>query len=317
MIYGFTKTKDLKTLYQKAVAERDLAHFDLNGEDVTFQNDPMLFRNQESLVNDGVLKVEGLLGHRTQTIRSLESQVWRNINQRSNLSRIRNHSLESPEGIKRGEFSYFNDDELRSSNFDLLDSVSLISLRHPFMNLNKLKDVVFDESILRFAVKYFNAIPIISYAKITISFANKLKDSDTQWYHFDFGSYKILKCVVYLNEVDILGGPFSYVKTSHQKKFRGWNLKSRFSEEELLLHYPKDAFVKCISSPGDVIFAETTGLHRGSKPISRHRAVLIFNFTIHPEVGFNWEKLKIPAHAYESLNSFQKLFFSKEIFEVL
>ena len=44
---------------------------------------------------------------------------------------------------------------------------------------------------------------------------------DTQLFHIDTGSFRILKAFIYLNDVNAGGGPFEYVKCSHHTKFEG------------------------------------------------------------------------------------------------
>jgi hypothetical protein len=57
---------------------------------------------------------------------------------------------------------------------------------------------------------------------------------------------------------------------------------------------------------GDVIIADTTGFHRGTKVRSRDRSMLTINYLLHPE---DWGKarFKIAARDYERLSPKQKV----------
>ena len=91
-------------------------------------------------------------------------------------------------------------------------------------------------------------------------------------------------------------------------------MKSRFTDPEVIKEYGEGNIYCCEGNVGDVIFAETTGLHKGLKPRESDRSVLIFNFTMHPEVGFPWTKMKILNEVVTSLTPYQKLFLTDEIF---
>ena len=103
----------------------------------------------------------------------------------------------------------------------------------------------------------------------------------------------MIKVGVYLNDVDILGGPFECVdpeanikicKQAKQKYqvFRDKELKS-FLGEDL------EAWrTSCIGSRGTVIFVDTAHYyHRGRPPISKNRSAIFFGyFSLRPKHPF-------------------------------
>jgi len=91
-------------------------------------------------------------------------------------------------------------------------------------------------------------------------------------------------------------------------------LKSRFTDLDVIRNYGEGNMCFCEGKVGDVIFAETTGLHKGLKPRNKDRSILIFNFTMHPEVGFPWSKIKIPRKVVSSLTTYQRLFLTDYVF---
>ena len=87
------------------------------------------------------------------------------------------------------------------------------------------------------------------------------------------------------------GGPFTYVKGSHKNRFKGWRETYRYTDEQIESYYGKDNVIKVTASVGDLIFANTTGIHKAGIIESGHRTMITMNFCIHPE---DWS----PEHKY-------------------
>jgi hypothetical protein len=69
---------------------------------------------------------------------------------------------------------------------------------------------------------------------------------------------------------------------------------------------------KLSAKKGDVIIANTNGFHRGIKPISYDRNIIIINYCIHEEYSFNYKKdlkIKIPKKITDSLDNDLKNIF--------
>ncbi len=232
------------------------------------------------------------------------------------ISRVRNRNSESKDDIQQGVFKYFSREDFVNPDFKIEEKANLVSIAEPFKNIPSLYKLVFNEKMIAYAASYFNAIPMVSFTKITMSYCNSLPDSDTQWWHVDFGAKNILKAVVYLNDVNSGGGPFSFIKGSHKKRFRGWHLRSRYDTEKLQTIYERTGFYSAIADAGDCVLADTSGFHKGEKPTKKSRLCLIFNFTMHPEVGFPWSKIKFPRNIYKKLSRHQRMVFSNDVFDV-
>ncbi len=237
------------------------------------------------------------------------------VNRKMGLSRVRNTQRENPDNVRNGTFSYISSEQLEDPQLKIKSCAAIVSIANPFLVFPDLVDIVLHKKFLDSAVNYFKPYPILSYVKITKSFANDLSTYDTQYWYFDFGAKNIFKVLEYLNDVNIKGGPFSYVLKSHSKRFRGWNLKSRFADQEVIKQFGEGNMYYCEGAVGDVIFAETTGLHKALKPQDYDRSVIIFNFTMHPEIGFPWNKMKIPSKVVSKLTPYQKLFLTEAVFD--
>lgn len=308
MIYGYTLKDTLANKHREAQLLRK-------------KNDlimPLLYKYQDDLAisnirNDGITSIESF--YDSNTIDAVRKAALFSIEKRK-ISRVRNRSIESKMDVQNGNFKFFSTEELSYPGFAIEEKANVVSVASPFENIPLLYHLVFNEKIIAYATNYFDAIPMVSFAKVTMSFCNTLPDSDTQYWHVDFGAKNIFKVIVYLNDVDTFGGPFSYIKGSHNKRFRGWHQQSRFETEELQKKYKDHCFFSAVANAGDCVLAETSGFHKGEKPSKKSRLCLIFNFTLHPEIGFAWNKINFPRQVYEKLSPIQKLVFSHDIFNV-
>ena len=69
---------------------------------------------------------------------------------------------------------------------------------------------------MKLLFSFYECIPELTYIKIRKAFANKLPANDTQFFHRDSGSFRLLKAVIYLNDVNE-DWPLYYVKGSNRK----------------------------------------------------------------------------------------------------
>jgi hypothetical protein len=296
-IYGFTAAdQDLETFYREK-ASRTLKYLELSRHVFAAEHDYL--EEATTLRRRGLLKMRGFFPR--GEILGVGAKVEDFVAGRQCLGRIRNHAAESPEGIQRGEFSYYTVEEMRAPGFSLRAKVSSVGIVEPLIQLPELAGLVFDPRLLGIVSSYFGTIPVLSFVKVRTTFANDLPTADTQWFHADFGSYRILKAFIYLNDVDLEGGPFCYIEGSHAKKFGGWTEKSRFADDELREHYGPDCVTACTARAGDIYLAETTGFHRGLKPTRTDRNIVIVTYCVHPEYGFSYEPNRMARSTFDNL----------------
>jgi len=307
MIYGQTDKYELLKLHYKCLDSRPSIKT-INTQLV----DGSAF---DALVANGLVKLENRLDE--QTLEQIFTKCKQFVEKKQQFNRIRKHSAETLDDIQSGVFKYFSQQELDSPDFILENHVKLLAIKDPLLAFPDLIDIALAEPILSFVSKYHGAVPLLTYLKITISFPNSANPIDTQNFHKDYGAHKILKVVVPLNEfTDTHSGPFTYVLGSHTQSYPGVDTKSRFSDQEILTFFQPDAIYECTGTRGDVFLVESTGLHKG-KPPRNCRIVLIFNFCLHPEVGFPWNKLKISRMSLQKLSHLQRSAISKEVFDII
>ncbi len=191
----------------------------------------------------------------------------------------------------------------RSTGLPLRDRASSIGIADPLVNVSGLVRLTFDERILALASAYFLTVPMLSYAKVRKSFVNGLPASPTQHFHVDIGTCSIFKVLLYLNDVEPGGGPFGYVLGSHRRKFPGWETK-RYSHDEMARIYGEQSVVRFHARAGDAIVVESAGFHGGEKPMTRDRKILILNYTVHPEYGFEYPPVRMRRSDFDGLSAY-------------
>jgi hypothetical protein len=118
---------------------------------------------------------------------------------------------------------------------------------------------------------------------------NQEHPKESQLFHQDHNGILFLKIFIYLIDVDYKNGPYSYVKSTHNKKFmKSLKLKKnyindnvRYNNEEVL-KVVKNNIVTFNEKKGKIIFSDTTGLHRGTVPDKDYFRLLL-SMTFEPK----------------------------------
>jgi hypothetical protein len=183
---------------------------------------------------------------------------------------------------------------------------NFLAVHDPFLNCPAAVDLAFDDVVLDVATDYLGCLPAIGGGNLRKSFVNALPDFDTLHFHSDPNSPRFLKFFFYLHDVDERGGPFCYVTGSHRRKFRGWRTKYRWTPEEIETRYGGDRIAYLTAAAGDVVVADTTGFHRGTKVIASDRSMLTVDAVVHPEFGGRGEAMHISADAVARMEPRQR-----------
>ncbi|MEO1428808.1 MAG: 2OG-Fe(II) oxygenase [Cyanobacteria bacterium J06633_8] len=101
-------------------------------------------------------------------------------------------------------------------------------------------------------------------------------------WHIDPEDRRVLKVIIYLNDVDKQNGPFEYIPQSFSKqivsslRYKHGYVQDKTMEKVISpLH-----FKSCLGTSGTVIFASTGNIfHRGKIPISSDRYTVFFDYT--------------------------------------
>ena len=188
------------------------------------------------------------------------------------------------EELQRGVASYH----------DLTDNVQI---KDPLINCPGMLELAVNDFFVDLAAAYLGGFPALTYLKCVRNFANDIKEFDTQYFHIDENAAKLIKFFVYLNDVDTEGGPFCYVKGSHKRKTEFWGKKLRWTTEEIEDIFGEENVILCTAKRGDLVIADTTGFHRGTKPVKTDRNIIIINYGVHQDYTFGG-KLDITSNAH-------------------
>jgi len=188
-------------------------------------------------------------------------------------------------------------------------------VNQPILNIPNLYKIVFNDNILKIVSSYFNCIPAITSIAVRKSFVTDAPAVSNQYFHRDYNSLvKLLKVIVYLNDVDENAGPFTYIQGSTTKMFdKWWNY--HYLHDDILKNVYGEENIKYLTANfGDLLFADTRGFHKGLKPKNKERYAAHMCFMIHPELSGpghqqespveNWFKIK--KEDYDSLDDWKK-----------
>lgn len=182
-----------------------------------------------------------------------------------------------------------------------------VTVVDPLVTMPELLPIVLDERFIDIAAGYLRSVPAVGSVTLRKSFVNDLPVFDTLYFHVDPNSVHFLKVFVYLHDVGPQGGPFTYVRGSHRERFRGWSTRRRWSEQEILAHYPAERIVAMTARAGDVVMADTTGFHRGTKPEAADRCMLTISYVLEPEYGGRYPRNAVRARDLERLTGKQRV----------
>lgn len=169
--------------------------------------------------------------------------------------------------------------------------------KHPKLNTllagnNPLLQLALSDEVLSIAKSYFNdnlKLFLANYWHTVIS-AKKTREASQNW-HRDPEDKRILKIFLYLNDIGEENGAFEYVKHSangqvHDQVYPQSLFISNYVEPQnnTIANTLKSNIVKANFPKYTILFADTTGFHRGGFATSGERkmAHLIFTSTFTP-----------------------------------
>ncbi|MBD6620210.1 2OG-Fe(II) oxygenase [Komarekiella sp. 'clone 1'] len=126
--------------------------------------------------------------------------------------------------------------------------------------------------------------------------ANQVQKKSRLW-HLDKEDRKVLKIIIYLNEVNDDGGPFQYIPQSFSTKItRSLRYNYGYIQDKTMQQVISPLNWKSCTGPsGTVIIADTANIfHRGKIPIYSDRFTIFFDYTS--------RKPKHPFYCQSSLN---------------
>jgi len=226
-------------------------------------------------------------------IESIRNDLIRELESGRRLVPVSNDTVRE-EGSRSPAKSFLAADVLSRGPDAYRELTNYVAVEQPFLRSKAALHLALDERLLSIASTYLGGPAAIGGSNLRRSFKNSLTEFDTLWFHSDPNSPRILKVFFYLTDVDENSGPFCHVRGSHRKKFGGWRVSYRLTDDDILRHYTSGDIKLALGRPGSVVFADTTGFHRGTKCKSRDRDMLTINYVLEPEFGGKAETPLIP-----------------------
>ncbi len=206
---------------------------------------------------------------------------------------------------------------IHPSKKQLVDKISLInisqntnyiSLKDPLIFIPNISELL-NTRLYNFIQSYFKCEIGLTSINIRKSFLNKLSDVETNIYHKDENSYNLLKVFIYLNDVDENTGPFIFVKKTHNKSNLKFFRNYRIDDEVINDNFDSSEIISLTGKVGDIIVANTRGLHKGKKVINKERNMLTLTFGIHNEYFNKKSKVNINKSILFNQSNYDKRFF--------
>jgi hypothetical protein len=166
------------------------------------------------------------------------------------------------------------------------------------------------ERLLRIVERYLKVPVAYDGLSYYFSVANGSEAGPRKW-HRDKEDWRMIKIGVYLNDVDVLDGPFECVfpeanvkickQAKHQYQiFRDCELKALLGEDAQTWRK------SCTGFSGTVIFVDTAHYyHRGKPPIANDRSAIFFGyFSLRPKHPFFCGRSPLSHNQLEQLSNF-------------
>ncbi|HET8696159.1 MAG TPA: phytanoyl-CoA dioxygenase family protein [Gammaproteobacteria bacterium] len=150
----------------------------------------------------------------------------------------------------------------------------------PFMEFNNpMTRLSLSAEVLRIVAAYFGMFGRLAALGLWYNLPTGGPAMFSQRWHRDPEDKRLVKTFLYLRDVGETNGPFSYVLGSHNdgplKHVRPESGRMYPEPEFVDKHFPPHLVRVCTGKAGTLIFADTTGFHRGGQPTSGAR--LLFN----------------------------------------
>lgn len=157
--------------------------------------------------------------------------------------------------------------------------------------------------LLNIANAYLGMYARLRYYNVWYTFATNGAARESQLWHFDREDNYILKMFVYLRNVGVGAGPFTYASGTHRKGLH-WNRRPasfnennvmRTTDDQMDAVIPRESWITATGAKGTIVFADTRGYHKGGEARTDNRLMYTCMFT--SPASDSRQLLKYPAYA--------------------
>jgi hypothetical protein len=150
---------------------------------------------------------------------------------------------------------------------------------------DKINELVLNDFFYDLAVKHLGTQPRITNIDYWLNIPKPDAPRSSQKWHRDYEDLKLLKVFLYLGDVTPESGPLSYVESSQYNGKFGELFPRNFPngvvvEDDIINAQFRNNEQKTFTlKDGTLVFADTSGLHKGGHCISEERFLFTFTYT--------------------------------------
>ncbi len=187
----------------------------------------------------------------------------------------------------KGRYSGDNVKDNSLTKFDLKQNINSTRFTYDsndLLEIPSIQKLMLSDEILKTAQEYLNSLPIIDIVTAWWTFPTEKSDiHGAQFWHFDMDRTKWIKVFIYLNDVNIDGGPHCFIAKSHLDNGINYNIRKRGYKriEDSLIekYYSNDDIKYIMGRKGALLFEDTRGLHKGLRVSKNPRLLVQFQYS--------------------------------------
>ncbi len=206
----------------------------------------------------------------------------------------------------------FNEKKLFYSSFDELNNNSkyfqyprYVHFDYQIASIPEVWQLIEQNNLIEIASSYLGCQPLItnisSWYVVPLLKGNNPEDLysySAQSYHYDIDWLSFLKVFINLDDVDSTNGPFEFLPYTHRGRSSKYYKDQRYTDLDT---FAKPVFAS--GSIGSMFIADTSGLHRDGRAVSKTRQVLTIEFSNSTFGG----KFKIDENLLKLKKTFPKI----------
>ncbi|MGP5066478.1 phytanoyl-CoA dioxygenase family protein [Psychrobacter alimentarius] len=154
----------------------------------------------------------------------------------------------------------------------------------PLTTFEEMYEISSDPILLAMVQEYMGVPPIFNTPVAFLNSARKVKSqrelSDTaQLYHHDMHRLQFVKLFIYLTDVDMDAGPHTLIPGTHRNRPSEMWADGRHADSAVIDSGLMNNEVNIVGPAGTVFLVDTSALHKGANPISKHRLMAQVQYT--------------------------------------
>lgn len=154
----------------------------------------------------------------------------------------------------------------------------------PIATFEEMYEISSDPILLAIVQEYMGVPPIFNNPVAFLNSAREVKSqrelSDTaQLYHHDMHRLQFVKLFVYLTDVDMEAGPHTLIPGTHRNRPSEMWADGRHTDNTVIKSGLMNNEVNIVGPAGTVFLVDTSALHKGANPLSKHRLMAQVQYT--------------------------------------